>query len=82
MHRHDDLLLAVAIQDGHTVKVRVLRALMGGKAADAEGVLQIENNYEHAAPGDVFHRPFRSKVHTSNVSGRRCANVPLHRLDP
>lgn len=58
MHRHDELELAVVSQDGRTVKVRVLRATTGGKDADSQGKLQIENQYEHPNPSDVFHRPF------------------------
>ncbi len=52
------MVLAVAIQDGRTLKVRVIRATTGGKSADAAGMSQIEHQYEHPAPGDSFHRPF------------------------
>jgi hypothetical protein len=58
MHRHDDMLLAVASQDGNAIKVRVLHDLIGGKPADANAVAQVQNQYEHPNPGDVFHRPF------------------------
>lgn len=58
MHRHDEMELAIVNDDGRTVEVRVIRALTGGKAADANGIAQIENQYEHPAPLDVFHRPF------------------------
>lgn len=58
MHRHDELDLAVASQDGETIKVRVVRAVSNGKEADNPGKVQIENQYEHPNPGDVFHRPF------------------------
>lgn len=58
MHRHDEMELAVASDGPHVVKVRVIRALTGGKAADASGIAQIENRYEHPAPLDLFHRPF------------------------
>ena len=58
MHRHDEMELALVNDDGRTVEVRVIRALTGGKAADANGIAQIENQYEHPAPLDVFHRPF------------------------
>lgn len=60
MHRHDELELAVVSQDGHAVKVRVLRALTNGKAAGETAMAQIENRYEHPKAGDVFHRPFDS----------------------
>jgi len=58
MHRHDDLQLAVVSEDNHIVKVRVLSALVGGKMQDAARIRQIEDQYEHPKPGDVFHRPF------------------------
>jgi hypothetical protein len=58
MHRHDEMELAIASDDGRTVKVRVIRALTGGKAADDNGIAQIENQYEHPAPLDIFPRPF------------------------
>jgi hypothetical protein len=58
MHRHDELDLAVVSQDGQTIKVRVLRAMSNGKEADDAGKAQLENQYEHPNPDDVFHRPF------------------------
>lgn len=58
MRRHDELELAVVTQDAHVVKVRVLRAVTGGKAMDEAGAKQVENQYEHPNPADVFHRPF------------------------
>jgi hypothetical protein len=58
MHRHDELTLAIASLNGLTVKVRVLRAITGGKVAGSAAVTQIENQYEHPKPDDVFHRPF------------------------
>ncbi len=58
MHRHDELVLAVASEDGRTVKVRVIRDMTGGQPADARTIAQVENQYEHPNPADVFHRPF------------------------
>lgn len=58
MRRHDETELAVVSQDGRVVKVRVLRASEGGKTLDQERVAQIEEQYEHPKPNDVFHRPF------------------------
>ncbi len=57
-HRHDDSVLGIVSQDGTTVKVRVVRATIGGKSADASTSAQIEHQYEHPAPGDLFDRPF------------------------
>src|SRR5579884_1500899 len=57
-HRRDEWFLAVATQDGTIVKVRVLRASIGGSAADAAKTAEIENQYEHPKPDDVLHRPF------------------------
>jgi hypothetical protein len=57
-HRHDDLVLAIARQDGRIVKVRVVKAIVGGNAADASKTAEIENQYEHPNPGDLFHAPF------------------------
>lgn len=56
--RHDELDLAVVTQDGAVIKVRVLRGSSGGKAFDEASRKQIENQYEHPNPQDVFHRPF------------------------
>lgn len=61
MHRHDDLDLAVVVQDAAVVKVRVLRALTGGKPADGPAMQQIEQQYERPKSTDVFHRPFDPK---------------------
>jgi hypothetical protein len=58
MHRHDEMELGIASDGPRVVKVRVIRALTGGKAADARGIAQLEQQYEHPAPLDVFHRPF------------------------
>lgn len=58
MRRHDDLVLAVASQDGRAVKVRVLSDSIGGKTASAQDVSKIEDQYEHPKPGDIFRRPF------------------------
>lgn len=61
MHRHDELVLDVASMDQITLKVRVVRSVTGGRPADAKGIAQIENQYEHPAATDVFHRPFDPK---------------------
>lgn len=58
MHRHDETQLAVISQDGHVVKVRVLSAVEGGKPLDQMRIAQIEEQYEHPKPADIFHRPF------------------------
>jgi hypothetical protein len=58
MHRHDDYLLAIAVDGTKTIKVRVIRATIGGKTADAATVSKIEDQWEHPKAGDVFHRPF------------------------
>ena len=58
MRRHDELTLAIAAQDGNVVRVRVLQASVGGKTPDAAGLAQIESQYEHPKPEDLFHRPF------------------------
>lgn len=58
MHRHDELELVLVSQDGRTVKVRVVRSVVGGKAADAAGRADIENQYEHPNASDVFRWPF------------------------
>jgi hypothetical protein len=57
-HRHDDMTLAIVNDGATTVKVRVIQDLIGGKAADAQQIAQLEDAYEHPKPGDVFHRPF------------------------
>lgn len=56
--RHDESVLGVVAQDGSVVKVRVISASIGGKAADANTQAQIEHAYEHPAPGDLLDRPF------------------------
>lgn len=56
--RHDELELAVVTQDAAVIKVRVLHATSGGKPLDDASRRQIETQYEHPNPGDVFHRPF------------------------
>lgn len=57
-HRHEDLELAVVSEATHTIKVRVLRSTVDGKASDETATRKIEDQYEHPNPGDVFHRPF------------------------
>lgn len=57
-HRHDELDLALVTQDAAVVKVRVLRGSSDGKAFDEASRKQIESQYEHPNPQDVFHRPF------------------------
>jgi hypothetical protein len=59
--RHDELELLVAAQDGRTIKVRVIKAVTGGKAADEAGRASIAQQYEHPKAGDVFHRPFDAR---------------------
>jgi hypothetical protein len=58
MHRHDERTLEIASDGDTIVKVRVVQELIGGKAADAKQTAQLEDQYEHPNPGDVFHRPF------------------------
>jgi hypothetical protein len=38
--------------------VRAVRVVVGGKAADAAGLADIEKQYEHPNPNDVFRWPF------------------------
>jgi hypothetical protein len=61
MHRHDEMTLALVNNGSTTVKVRVIQDVIGGKTADAQQVAQLENQYEHPKPGDVFNRPFDPK---------------------
>lgn len=61
MHRHDDRVLAIACDGGQTVKVRVISEVVGGKSADAAAIAQLQTQYEHPKPEDVFHRPFDPK---------------------
>jgi hypothetical protein len=58
MHRHDDYVLAIAADGNQTIKVRVIRATIGGKTADAATISKIEDQWERPKPADVFHRPF------------------------
>ena len=56
--RHEELELEVVSDATRTIKVRVLRSLVDGKASDAAALQKIEDQYEHPNPADVVHRPF------------------------
>jgi hypothetical protein len=80
--RHDDLVLAEALQDGRVIRVRVVSYTIGGKTASTDQSAALAQSYEHPKPGDVFDEPFDARFlrdYHYTVNGRTIAfTSPIH----
>jgi hypothetical protein len=75
--RHDDIVFDGVYVNGRVAKVHIISYAIGGKQADAEQQAQLEQDWEHPKPIDVFHAPFDPK-YTSEYRYRLGANGTIH----